>query len=334
MRPVRVIALLAAYRGERYIAAQIQSILRAGRPGIAARVIVSDDSGDGKTAQIVAGLASENVEYSSEINTGNRGYQSNFSALCRYGESRTEADYYCFADQDDIWHEEKLEALLPLFDGGQDDTPQLVHSDLRVVDKQLRPIAPSFLRFQGLPSAASHQIPELLHQNIVTGCAAVFNRALLEVITPIPECAVVHDHWLALCADYLGQLKFLDRPLVDYRQHGGNSIGATSLAFQQSYFRPHLYRILWRFPRHLAQAVEQAKALELRAQERGIATDPEKRRLVREFASLKERPYFQRILSIKVFFKGRRSIAERVYLHLVFALLPYLKVRKFEDGPS
>ena len=52
------------------------------------------------------------------------------------------------------------------------DVPILVHSDLSVVDDRLRPIHPSFLRYQsGLATPTAFRSRTLLAQNLVTGCA-------------------------------------------------------------------------------------------------------------------------------------------------------------------
>ena len=37
----------------------------------------------------------------------------------------------------------------------------------------------------------------------------------------------MHDSWLALVAAAFGAIGFVDRPLVRYRQHAGNVVGAT-----------------------------------------------------------------------------------------------------------
>ena len=46
---------------------------------------------------------------------------------------------------------------------------------------------------------------------------------------------VMHDWWLALVAAAFGTLIFLDTPLVHYRQHDANTIGA------KEYVEPGLY---------------------------------------------------------------------------------------------
>lgn len=37
---------------------------------------------------------------------------------------------------------------------------------------------------------------------------------------------LMHDWWLALIAAAMGRAVFLDRATIDYRQHGGNVVGA------------------------------------------------------------------------------------------------------------
>jgi hypothetical protein len=45
---------------------------------------------------------------------------------------------------------------------------------------------------------------------------------------PVPAGAVMHDWWLSLIASAFGHRVYLDAPLVDYRQHDSNTIGARS----------------------------------------------------------------------------------------------------------
>ena len=66
-------------------------------------------------------------------------------------------------------------------------------------------------------------------QNLVTGCAVVINRDLLEFVTPIPNQIILHDWWLAICAAACGRIGYIDEPLVQYRQHSRNQIGAMTL---------------------------------------------------------------------------------------------------------
>ena len=65
--------------------------------------------------------------------------------------------------------------------------------------------------------------------NVVTGCTAMVNRALLDQALPIPPEALMHDWWLALVASGFGAIGWLPQLRVLYRQHGGNVLGAQGL---------------------------------------------------------------------------------------------------------
>ena len=84
-----------------------------------------------------------------------------------------------------------------------------------------------------------NRFARLLVSNTVTGCTALCNEALLRRALPIPPAAVMHDWWLALVAGAFGRLSFIDAPLLQYRQHGANTIGA------REYRPPALLQDFW-----------------------------------------------------------------------------------------
>jgi hypothetical protein len=162
------------------------------------------------------------------------------------------ADYLGFVDQDDVWVPEKLERQLAAMREAErlhgETTPILVHSDLSVVDSALRPVAPSFRAYAGL-GALEAPLPERVAHNVVTGCTVLVNRALREAAGPIPD-GIMHDAWLACVATAVGRTVYLPQPLVAYRQHGANAIGARGAPAPLS-------RAMWRalFPWRARQAV-------------------------------------------------------------------------------
>jgi hypothetical protein len=136
--------------------------------------------------------------------------------------------YFALSDQDDLWHTDKLKscmAAMRRLELEQKGQPALVHSDLRVIDDSGREIAPSMARYQGLqvgrPSLAAQAL-----SNTLTGCTSLMNRELLTLGLPIPPEAIMHDWWLSMVASALGTRSYLDRALMDYRQHERNAIGA------------------------------------------------------------------------------------------------------------
>ena len=141
-----------------------------------------------------------------------------------------DSDYYMFADQDDIWYQDKIEVSRNAIQQAEDifgaNTPILIHSDLRVVDSNLKTISKSFVRYQSL-KPCKNDLKDLIIQNNATGCTMIFNRALRN-IADIPEDAICHDWYMALIAAAFGKIIFLDCPLIDYRQHSCNFYGAMS----------------------------------------------------------------------------------------------------------
>jgi hypothetical protein len=137
------------------------------------------------------------------------------------GRAPAEAAFVAPCDQDDVWHPDKLAVLV---DALERSGALLAYSDLRVVtpDGAVRSETYWTDRDNGWRDMA-----DLLATNVVTGAASVVRREVLDVALPFPPevAGSFHDHWLALCALALGELTYVDRPLVDYVQHGANLVG-------------------------------------------------------------------------------------------------------------
>lgn len=133
-----------------------------------------------------------------------------------------------FCDQDDVWFPEKIElqytALRRLEAQYGEATPLLVHSDLVVVDEERAIQAVSFWDYRDF--AVGQRKQAYLLNNVVTGCATAFNRAAADLAFPLPLYAMEHDRWLALVCAWFGQIQALPHPLLLYRQHEANAIGA------------------------------------------------------------------------------------------------------------
>lgn len=313
-----VTVLLASYNGSAYIEQQLDSVLAS--ENVTVNVVVRDD---GSTDDTVAKAKSfgerVTVIQRTELEP-DYGHLANFSALCEHAKAHTDSEYYAFCDQDDLWFTEKLATLVDeikkIEDAGK--KPALVHSDLRVVDDDLKPLSESYWRYQGLPDPGQHRIDKLMFQNVVTGCACLFNRALLDAATPVPKHAVVHDYWFALVAEAIGEVRFIDIPLLAYRQHGANSIGSVSFDDQRSYFKKFLYQMLWRFPGNLAASQKQVSELLTR-----FDVKPDMRDLLSRFASFAQLGPIKRVREgHRLLQTPHKSLGERLYLTVVFLLLP------------
>ena len=223
MRTVRI--LLATYNGEKYIGEMIDSILAQDYQDW--QLVLSDDQSKDGTVSILEAYAEKYPDrithYRSGLHFGNA--QSHFlHLLSRFAD----APYIMFCDQDDIWHEQKVSGTLKKMKEIEEvGVPAVVHTDLRVVDGQLRELAPSFMSYSGL-SGGRMQLKHLLVQNVVTGCTMMINGALAELANAHkPEGEILmHDWWLAMIGAALGKTGYLDQATINYRQHGNNTVGA------------------------------------------------------------------------------------------------------------
>lgn len=122
-----VAVLLSSYNGSKFIERQVQSILN--QKDVKVTLFIRDDgSKDEKTLEILEEYKKiENIVLVQEQNVG---LAVSFMNLVYM--AKDSFDYYCFADQDDIWLEEKLiEAIKKIKDY---DTPVLYVSNQTLVD--------------------------------------------------------------------------------------------------------------------------------------------------------------------------------------------------------
>jgi hypothetical protein len=223
--------LLATFRGERYLRQQLDSLLAQTDRDF--RILARDDGSDDATPAILAEYAERHPDVLVLLPGGGaaRGACGNFAELLAY----SRAPYAMFCDQDDHWHPDKVAMsrmeMTRLEHRHGSGIPLLVHGDLRVVDEMLKPIAPSFASLMRLDLRHGTRLNRLLMQNVVTGCTMIMNRALVEAASPIPPGVFMHDAWVALVAGSLGEIAMLERPLIDYRQHGRNVIGASAFSW-------------------------------------------------------------------------------------------------------
>jgi glycosyltransferase involved in cell wall biosynthesis len=133
-----------------------------------------------------------------------------------------DAELVALSDQDDTWHPNKLEVLCEAI-----GPAELAYSDARVVDPSGSLVSPTFWvgRANNNTNMAS-----LLFANTVTGAASLFRRELLDYALPLPSAPgpVYHDHWIALVALGLGEIRYVDTPLYDYVQHERAFLGHTA----------------------------------------------------------------------------------------------------------
>lgn len=219
--------LLSTYNGERFLREQLDSILAQTYTDW--RLYARDDGSTDGTCSILKDYAEQDGRIVVIKDDKRFGAKCSFVYLL---EQFGEADYFAFADQDDVWDSDKLEVCLNSMQKQEKQTPDIpivVHTDLRVVDEQLQPIAPSFWHYCNIrPELLDGDIHYMALCSSVTGCAMLFNRAARACALPMRENAFMHDLWIAQRTLLNGGYVIpLYRTTIAYRQHGDNVLGAT-----------------------------------------------------------------------------------------------------------
>jgi hypothetical protein len=288
--------LLAVYNGAKFLPQQLESIESQSYSDW--RLLVRDDASTDSSLAIIAEFAHRPVDRVRVVRDGRcrLGACGNFAALLE----ASDAPYFMFCDQDDVWLPEKIAALLhslrQLEARRGSQTPLLVHSDLVLVDDALHVLHQSYWRYARLLDPSAKRAPaRLMLRNYVTGCALIGNAALRRAALPIPPEARMHDWWVALVAAVLGDIAECQTPTVLYRQHQKNELGAQSR---------HPLALMWQFLRApLAIAKTVRNDIE-KAQLQAAACDracrqsmpPEMSRAVAEFSQLHHRSFWRRKL--------------------------------------
>jgi rhamnosyltransferase len=327
---LRIVILLGTYNGARFIVDQIKSI--QGQSIRNWSLLIRDDGSDDETLDLIADMAKQDERIRSIKNGHERlGIVGNFGELLRIAHAEG-ANYILFSDQDDVWIsnkiEEQLAALRRLEARYGEHTAILVYSDLEVVDEQLRRIHPSFMSYQGLSHESHDPLRVLLTQNFVTGCATAMNRPLLNLAVPLPTDVIMHDWWLALCAATCGQLAYLPKALVRYRQHGANQLGAEGLFTMLNPLSESSHRRLSRSEYYVSGSIRHAALLSERVVLRGVPSSAEALSLVRRFAACGRKGRFGRLWTLFQLRLRRQGVFRQLLLYWRFLVSPPCRIAR------
>lgn len=220
-----VTILLAAYNGEKYISEQLDSIWGQSFRDI--RLVVSDDASQDRTWEILQEYKKRFPDRMTilrhEKPTGSA--NANFFQLMRDYQD----EYLMLCDQDDVWCVDKVETSLrkiqELEKIHRKTTPLLAYTDMTVVDENLNIISESFREAMNADFTRS-ELNQIVVQNTMAGCTAIYNRALAEKIIGEPAYMVMHDWWLLLIAGAFGRMESMREQTMLYRQHSSNVMGA------------------------------------------------------------------------------------------------------------
>ena len=224
-----VAILLCTYNGEKYIEAQLESILNQSYPNV--HCYIHDDGSSDRTVSIIKDYECSYPEVFTKLDYQNMSHGAvvNFMSLINYASANCKEDYFMLSDQDDIWLPAKVsDSVKELQKYDQDNKPALVYCDQQVVDENLHVIVRSTNKLVG-KSTEDDSFKRIVFRNTAAGCCMCFNKELLSIASKNQDIKNIpmHDWWVMLIAAIYNNAHYFDSTLMLYRQHGDNVIGGT-----------------------------------------------------------------------------------------------------------
>lgn len=328
-----VAILLCTHNGERFLPEQLDSFAR--QTHRAWVLWVSDDGSTDQTQNILekhrvawgqmgGQLGSQSARQSfgqsggsynarhhvdEKLNTvtGPRlGSTANFLSLVCHTDVR--GDYFAYADQDDIWHDDKLARAVAWLDTVPKSTPALYCSRTNLIDEAGKALGMS--RLFTKPA----RFENALVQNIGGGNTMVFNEAAREILMVAGPRAnvVIHDWWTYLLVTGAGGVVFNDpTPSLQYRQHGGNQIGSNRGLAARAVRAAELIKGRFR-------AWTDINIAALRTIESHLT--PQNRRVLQQFSAARTAPLIPRLIGVARSGIYRQTFIDNLGLYLAAAL--------------
>jgi glycosyltransferase involved in cell wall biosynthesis len=197
---------MATHNGGRFIAQQLESILRQLEPED--ELIISDDSSTDDTTDIIRSFRDGRIR----LFEGNTFYDPTFNfenAL-----KNASGDIIALSDQDDVWLDGKVDAIRSAVDVSTDRYFMVILNGLIVEEREnSRP------RTIAEQTGAKNGLLRNLFDSSYIGCCMAFKRELLDLALPFPGSLSRHDWWLGLLNEIYGTVRFVDTLTIQYRRH-------------------------------------------------------------------------------------------------------------------
>ena len=219
----KVAVLLSSYNGDAYIEKQIESIMNQSYANV--ELYIRDDGSD---EQFVNQLKQLNEKYNFKLFLGeNIGFLKSFFWLLNHV---SDADYYAFSDQDDVWFPDKIADALSWLEQNEQGLPLLYHGAYEIQDSNGKKLDCFIYPDKGYDFRRS------ITENHYSGFAMVINRVMrMKILEADAGQLVYHDWWAANIALGLGKAHFSSKVCAVHRAHG-NNVTKITLARRISWF--------------------------------------------------------------------------------------------------
>lgn len=200
-----VSVIIPVYNNEKYLAKTIDSALMQSYVDIEI-LLINDGSTDNSKEICQRYLEDKRVRYFDHENKGS-GYTRNV------GISESKGKYIAFLDSDDIWHKDKLEKQILLFE--RDETIDVVYSRIEVIDASDNKFSDYNIRLY-----SGNILDQLYIDNFICTSSVVLRKKVLEETGLFDEqFRISQDYEFWLRVALTSKFAFVNECLVQYRVH-------------------------------------------------------------------------------------------------------------------
>ena len=222
----KISVAMCTWNGAEFLPEQLASIAAQTRKPD--ELIVCDDKSTDETVRVISQFAaSAPFPVRLQVNEHNLGSTNNFAQAIRL----CQGDIIALADQDDVWLPEKWRRIEASVLG--EPGLGLVFTDAEILDERLEPLGYRLWESVGFDDAqrrlvrTGRLLDVLLPGWTVTGATMAFRAGFKDLVLEIPtDLPLIHDAWIALLIASVAHVSFIEEPLIKYRQHGRQQIGA------------------------------------------------------------------------------------------------------------
>jgi len=202
---------MAVYNGERFLVAQLESLLSQTWKPI--EIVIVDDCSTDNSVAIIRQYELTNPNIRLLLHEKNSGVTKTFETAVR----ACKGEFIALCDQDDIWHAEKISLLMGAI--GKEDAicsnSMLIDGDGKALNRKFSDAMKMDSYYSGIPFLGSNCFP---------GHAMMIRTSFAKLIVPFPP-HIYFDRWISFCAASRYGIKYYDKELVYYRQHESNTVG-------------------------------------------------------------------------------------------------------------
>lgn len=205
----QVSVVMCTYNGAKYLAPQLDSILRQTCP--ICEILIQDDGSTDETCRIVGEYQRQYPFIRLIRNEKNLGYNHNFLSAI----ARSKGEVVAISDQDDIWEADKLEMLLGVLEASGKQAcfcRSREFSDDPAIEPYWDPRRPNY------------GMERMIIGNMVSGHTLLMTRELADRCTEELYARTggwYYDYFIVSLAAASDSLAFCDKVLVRYRRHAG-----------------------------------------------------------------------------------------------------------------